>query len=107
MEFNLTDFVSYGLKPLGKEVRGLFWLATHDSDAIYFDKPGNDTDDLLTFYTLIQGYKQEIFITSVTSTNYIDDIYYSYYNTIAAVRVTGGDRLDITSYTSSNIDQVG
>ncbi|KAE9553235.1 hypothetical protein FO519_003543 [Halicephalobus sp. NKZ332] len=99
-EFNLTTLVEYGLKPIGRGVRGLFWLAAHDSDAIYFDSPGNETD-LNYFYTTIQGFKQELFISAVIPSPFTGD---SYNKTIDAVRVTGGDRVDIDSY-SSGIDE--
>ena len=101
-DFNLTTLVDYGLKPIGREVRGLFWLATHDSDAIYFDFPDNETD-LNIFYTTIQGFKQELFVSAVvppTATGV------SYNKVIDAVRVTGGDRVDIQSYQDSSIDEV-
>ena len=76
-------------------------MATHDSDAIYFDYPDNKTD-LSWFYTTIQGFKQELFISTVISSNPLG---YLYSKTIEAIRVTGGDRVDINSYPSC-IDEV-
>uniref|UniRef100_A0AC34FEZ0 EGF-like domain-containing protein n=1 Tax=Panagrolaimus sp. ES5 TaxID=591445 RepID=A0AC34FEZ0_9BILA len=91
---DLTSVVKYGLNSVGKEVRGVFWIATHNSDIIQIDS-------IMDFYYAVQGYRQELFLTAVFGIGGAVDIS-NFNTTLEAVRVTGGERIDFTSYAGSN-----
>uniref|UniRef100_A0A914YQL8 EGF-like domain-containing protein n=1 Tax=Panagrolaimus superbus TaxID=310955 RepID=A0A914YQL8_9BILA len=90
---NFTSVVKYGLNSFGKEVRGVFWIATHNSDIV-------EVDSLMDFYHVVQGYRQEIFLTAVLNVGGTTDLS-SFNTTLEAVRVTGGERIDFGSYAGS------
>jgi hypothetical protein len=93
---NFTSVVKYGVQSFGKEIRGLFWIATHNSDII-------EVDSIMDFYYVVQGYKQELFLTAVFGD---DGTQFTNFNaTLEAVRVTGGERIDFVSYAGSNYAQ--
>uniref|UniRef100_A0A914BV63 EGF-like domain-containing protein n=1 Tax=Acrobeloides nanus TaxID=290746 RepID=A0A914BV63_9BILA len=92
---DLTPLVEFGLRPLGREIRGLFWLSSGNSLNIYVDQP--DSSSLESFYRTIYGYRQELYITSFFNSNNAINVNNTtgYESTAYATRATGGQRFDI------------
>lgn len=59
----------------------------------------------MDFYYAVQGYRQELFLTAVFGIGGAVDIS-NFNTTLEAVRVTGGERIDFTSYAGSNYAKV-
>uniref|UniRef100_A0A7E4W7V1 EGF-like domain-containing protein n=1 Tax=Panagrellus redivivus TaxID=6233 RepID=A0A7E4W7V1_PANRE len=83
-DVDITDAVKYGLQSVSKDVRGLIWIAAGNGVPYI-----GDLEE--TYYPLVQGFRQEIYLT-VENAIADEDVYNNVTN---AMRVNGGELLFI------------
>uniref|UniRef100_A0A914C1T0 EGF-like domain-containing protein n=1 Tax=Acrobeloides nanus TaxID=290746 RepID=A0A914C1T0_9BILA len=98
---DLTPVTEFGLKAIGKEIRGFFWIVSGNSAGIFVDDPNSTL--ISSFYQTVHGYRQEIYITSKRNeTTYDNTTAPGYLGTANAVWSTGGQRFDFDDYDDNN-----